>query len=178
MAMHAWISAVDDSDLSKAQENPELFASLGDKESLYVTPFYSSLLYFLTGSEFAADGDNDEEECFAKNILRAMFYGQKHIPYPGSECGYIGVMSSEDVQQLNKAINDIDSRILNLKVDNANIPENIYKLVDEEELYDLESLSEDELKEMPDILEDTFNSIKQFYIEVENRKQGVFMYIS
>jgi hypothetical protein len=182
MAMHAWIIAADDSDLSKAQENPELFSSLGDKQPFYVTPFYLSLLYFLTGSEFAvasdADGDNDKNERLADTGLRAMIDGQKRISCASAECGYIGVMSSGDVQRLNKSLNEIDSKNLNLKIANANISETIHTLIDEEELYDLELMDENELKDLPTILEDTLNAIKQFYIGIEQRKQGVFMYVS
>jgi hypothetical protein len=159
MAMSTWLQAVTAEEIAELRSRPDGINRL-DKPHCYRTHFGPSINYFVLGSAYPGEDDGP---------LWPMLQGAAFVDTPTLENKSFGLISPTRAGEIAALLAGVDIPAVAARVAAADFDE----LVDDEELYDLELITEEE---GPDLIAGELAALVEFYAETARAGLGVAGY--
>ena len=159
MAMATYLQSVSPDELAALERNSEGVNAL-DQPVWMSTYLGTTLNYFITGSAYPEAGSHP---------LATMLEGSRSVSAPTLENAYFHVIEAPDVSKIVAALEAVDTKSVQAAIDAADFG----ALIDEEELYDLEVIPEEEVAAA--VLDD-LDRITAFYRAVAEAGNAVVTY--
>ena len=159
MAMSTWLQAVTLDEIADLRGRPDSINQL-DKPHYYRTHFGPSLNYFVVGSAYPGESDGP---------LWPMLHGATFVDTPTLENGSFGLITPAQASEIAALLAEVDVAAVAARVADADFD----ALIDEEEVDDLELITQDEA---PDLIADDLASLVAFYAETARAGLGVVSY--
>ena len=159
MAMSTYLQSVSPDELAALERDPSGINAL-DQTVWMSTHLGPTLNYFIAGSAYPEAGSHP---------LAAMLDGSRSVPAPTLENAYFHVVETHEVAGIVTALEAVDPDALRAAIESADFGD----LIDEEELYELELMAEDEVS--PAVLDDLGRLIA-FYRRVAEAGNAVVSY--
>jgi hypothetical protein len=159
MAMSTWLQAVTAEEIAELRAQPDTINQL-DKPHCYRTHFGPSINYFVLGSAYPGERDGP---------MWPMLQGATFVDTRTLENGSFGLVSPAQAAELAALLAGVDIAAVAARVAGADFDD----LVDEEELYDLELITQEE---GPELIAGELESLVEFYTETARTGLGVVSY--
>lgn len=160
MAMATWLQGVTDAEIDTLIGDPDAIRRL-DNPIDHRTHFGTAINWFLVGNAYPGPDDHPD--------LWPMLDGANSVACRSLENGAFGVVRPARVPTIAALLAAVDLDDLKKRVAAADFSE----LVDEEELYDLELVAQDEA---PALLQAEVEGLAAFYAAVSKAGLGVVMF--